>query len=95
MATIWLVSASTAPLGRRERRKPPGRALELRQPDRLGAGSERRDRRNDVESAPPLEEALALLRDDQLGLYGLFPPARDARVDDALQVVDVVEVAAV
>ena len=76
-------------LGKRPELRELGRA------DLLGAGAQRRDRRHDVERGAPLAEALGLLDDEPLGDLGLGAAAVERLGDDRLEVVDVVEVAAV
>src|SRR5438105_4580787 len=75
--------------------QPPGRLAELRSANRLGAGPQRRDRRDDVERRLPGTESLRLLRDQSLCTFCFAPPAGQARCDDRLEVVDVVQVATV
>ena len=80
------------------RRSSSGSAAELRElggADLLGVGAQRRDRRHDVERGAPLAEALGLLDDEPLGHLGLGAPAGERLGDDRLEVVDVVEEAAV
>src|SRR5262249_37444709 len=57
--------------------------------------AERGDRRDDVARRLPGPEPLGLVEDDLLGPSGLAPPTGEALRHDALEVVDVVEVAAV
>src|SRR5439155_24310002 len=73
--------------------QPPRRLAELCGPNRLGAGPQRRDRRDDVERRLPRTESLRLLRDQRLGTFCLTAPAGQARCDDRLEVVDGVQVA--
>ena len=76
-------------LGQRRELRELGRA------DLLGVRAQRRDRRHDVERGAPLPEALRLLDDEPLGDLGLGAAAGERLGDDRLEVVDVVEVAAV
>ena len=77
-------------------RAPGGSApSRARRADLLGARAQRRDRRHDVERRLPGAEAVGLLGDDRLGALGLAPPAGEGLGDDRLEIVDVVEVAAV
>ena len=94
--TICEVTDSTSLRSLSGRRPEPALGLgQLRRADLLGAGTERGDRRHDGERRLPLPEALRLGRDDALGAHGLDPPARERRLDDRLEVVDVVDEAAV
>ena len=79
----------------RPRRARPLGLRELGRADLLGPRAQRGDRGHDVERGLPLAEALGLLGDDRLGPLRLAPPAGEALGDDRLEVVDVVEVAAV
>ena len=77
--------------------EPAEPALGLRQlgrADRLGVLAQRRDRRHDVERCLPLPEPRRLGRDDRLRSLGLPAATGEALGDDRLQVVDVVEEAA-
>src|SRR5919108_352460 len=98
-----------SPKGRERSRSPavvigtsatwtPGRRLgfgELGRPDPLRPPRKRRDRRHALERGLPLTESLRLGRDDRLGPLRLAPPAGERLRDDRLEVVEVVEVAAV
>src|SRR4029077_12165796 len=75
--------------------EPRPRALQLAFADLLCKRAKRRDRRDDVARRLPGPESLRLLEHDLLGTAGLAPPPREALRHDALQVVDVVQVAAV
>src|SRR6266508_2860245 len=68
---------------------------ELSCADGLGSPAERCDRRDNLERGLPGPEPLGLVRDDRLGARSLAPPAAEALADDRLEVVDVVQVAAV
>ena len=63
--------------------------------DLLGARAQRRDRRHDVERRAPRAEPLRLLGDELLGALRLGAPPGERLGDDGLEVVDVVEEAAV
>src|SRR5439155_8870837 len=63
--------------------------------DLLRASAQRGDRRHDVERRQPLVELLGLRGDDRLRAYGLAAAAHERLGDDRLEIVDVVEVAAV
>ena len=79
-------------------RSSSGSERELRElggADLLGVGAQRRDRRHDLERGPPLAEPLGLLDDEPLGDLGLGAAAGERLGDDSLEVVDVVEEAAV
>src|SRR5207248_7275506 len=67
---------------------------ELRGADLLGPRTQRSDRRHDVERRLPCSEPLRLLGDDRLRALGLAPPAGERLGHDGLEIVDVVEVAA-
>jgi hypothetical protein len=78
--------------------KPPEAALgarELGHPDRLGAHPERCDGRDDGQRCLPLAKPVGLLGDDPLGTNRFRPAAGQRRLDDRLEVVDVVEETAV
>ena len=92
MFTSWAVTASSV------RRSSSGSAPELGElggANLLGVGAQRRDRRHDVERGLPLAEALGLEGDEPLRVLGLDPAAGKRLGDDRLEVVDVVEEAAV
>ena len=71
------------------------RARELAVADLLGERAQRRDRRDDVERGLPLAEAVGLVGDEPLRPRRLAAPAGERLGDDGLEVVDVVEEAAV
>ena len=74
----------------------PGRRLrELGLPDLLRPRAQRGDRGHDFERGLPGAEALGLLADELLAAFGLGPAARERLGDDGLEIVDVVEEAAV
>src|SRR5687768_17402486 len=83
-----------APLARRERGQPSLDAVELLLANRLGPRPQRGDRRHDVERELPRAEAVGFLGHDRLGPHGLLAPPGDTLGHDPLEVVDVVEVAA-
>ena len=89
-----LVTDSTQPalaLGHaREHALGPGQLVGS---DRLRVTAQLGDRGDDVEGRLPGREALGLEADDRLGAHGLLAPAREARLHDRLEIVDVVEVA--
>src|SRR5688500_5304506 len=68
--------------------------LQLGLSDGLGLRPKRGDRRHDVERRLPGAEAVGLVAHDRLRARGLLAAAGDALGDDPLEVVDVVEVAA-
>ena len=76
-------------------REPSTRPRELAVADLLGQRAQRRDRRDDVERRLPLAEAVGLVGDEPLSPRRLGPAAGDRLGDDGLEVVDVVEEAAV
>ena len=92
--TICEVTDSTRCAGSRRACQPRLRASSA-VADLLGARAQRRDRRDDVERRLPLVELLRLGGDDRLGALGLARRPESVSVDDRLEVVDVVEVAAV
>src|SRR5688572_30618248 len=81
-------------LARRERGEATFRPLQLGLSDGLGLRPKRGDRRHDVERELPGAEAVGLLARDRLRAHGLLATAGDALGDDPLEVVDVIEVAA-
>src|ERR671923_808167 len=83
------------PLGVRQVGQPRARLRELATPDRLGPLPQRRDCRHRIERREPVVESLAFRSDDLLGLGRLAAAAAQALLDDHLEVVDVVEEAAV
>src|SRR5919198_3083466 len=83
-----------APLARRQRSESPLGPLELRLADRLGECPQGRHRRDDVERELPVAERLRLLRDDRFRAHRLLLAPGHALLDDTLEVIDVVEVAA-
>jgi len=75
--------------------EPAAGARELAVPDLLGQSAQRRDRGHNVERCLPVTEAVGLVRDEPLGPCGLGSPPGDRLGDDGLEIVDVVEEAAV
>ena len=95
MSTIWAVTDSTAACCASE---SPSRLLARSSSagtNLLGPGAQRRDRRDDLARRLPVAEALGLLGDDRLRARRLPAAAREARRDNRLEVVDVVEEAPV
>ena len=68
---------------------------QLRRPDLLRPGAQGRDRRDDVERGLPRVKPLGFRSDDPLGALRLPPPPRERLRHDGLEIVEVVEVAAV
>src|SRR5438105_3253814 len=74
--------------------QPAACPLELCRADRLGPGAQRGDLRDDLAGCLPVPETRRLLRHDRLRPGRFAPPGLEALGDDRLEVVDVVEVAA-
>jgi hypothetical protein len=70
-------------------------ATQLRFPNLVGARAQRCDRRHDIERRVPRPERVRLPLDDPLCTLRLTPPHGERLRDDSLEVVDVVQVAAV